>query len=119
MSSDFKRKMKNLKTCCHFEVPLVNISSCGIETFGKLLGLTKIECMKKNDNMIEPLTVDVKTAARMLGVCEKTVRTLTKKGELPVVRILGRVLYRPEDLTEFVEQRTQRAFGSVDNGAPS
>ena len=73
--------------------------------------------MKKNDIVIEPLTVNVKVAAKMLGVCEKTIRTLTKKGELPVVRILGRVLYRPEDLTEFVKQRTQRALGSGDDGA--
>ena len=77
--------------------------------------------MNKNDTVIEPLTVNVKMAAKMLGVCEKTIRTLTKNGELPVVRILGRVLYRPEDLAEFVKQRTQRALGSGDDGtcAPS
>ena len=68
--------------------------------------------MKNEEFMIEPLTVNVKTAATMLGVCEKTVRTLTKNGELPVVRILGRVLYRPGDLIEFVQQRTQRALGN-------
>ena len=71
----------------------------------------------KNDIVIEPLTVNVKTAAKMLGVCEKTIRNLTKSGELPVVRILGRVLYRPEDLTEFVRQRTQKALDSGDGGA--
>ena len=71
----------------------------------------------KNDVVIEPLTVNVKVAAKMLGVCEKTIRTLTKNGELPVVRILGRVLYRPEDLTEFVRQRTQRTLDSGDGGA--
>ena len=66
----------------------------------------------KNDVVLEPLTVNAKTAAKMLGVCERTVRTLTKMGELPVVKILGRVLYRPDDLIEFVQQRTQRALGN-------
>ena len=66
----------------------------------------------KNDIVLEPLTVNAKTAAKMLGVCERTVRTLTKMGELPVVKILGRVLYRPDDLIEFVQQRTQRASGN-------
>ena len=66
----------------------------------------------KNDVVLEPLTVNAKTAAKMLGVCERTVRTLTKMGELPVVKILGRVLYRPDDLIEFVQRRTQRALGN-------
>ena len=69
--------------------------------------------MMKNDIVLEPLTVNAKTAASMLGVCERTVRTLTKKGELPVVRILGRVLYRPNDLIAYVSLKTQRA---LDNG---
>ena len=66
----------------------------------------------KNDIVLEPLTVNAKTAAKALGICERTLRTLTKNGELPVVRILGRVLYRPEDLIKFVQQRTQKALGS-------
>ena len=66
----------------------------------------------KNDIVLEPLTVNAKTAAKMLGVCERTLRTLTKMGELPVVKILGRVLYRPDDLIEFVQRRTQRASGN-------
>ena len=68
--------------------------------------------MSYSENLkVEPLTVDVKTAAKMLNVCERTLRTLTKIGELPVVKILGRVLYRPDDLIEFVQQKTQRALG--------
>ncbi len=55
----------------------------------------------------EALVVDIRTAARLLGVCEKTVRNLTKRGELPVVRIMGRVLYRRVDLEDFVRRRSQ------------
>lgn len=57
---------------------------------------------------IEPLTVDTKTAAAMLNVCERTIRTLTKRGELPVIRIMGRVLYSREDLEDFVRRRSKK-----------
>ena len=72
--------------------------------------------MLKNDVlMADSLLFDVKTTARMLNVCERTIRTLrtlTKMGELPVVKILGRVLYSREDLVEFVRQRSQRETSS-------
>ena len=69
--------------------------------------------MLQNDVLVaEPLLLDVKTTARMLNVCERTIRTLTKMGELPVVKILGRVLYSREDLVEFVRQRSQRETSS-------
>jgi predicted site-specific integrase-resolvase len=64
--------------------------------------------VKKDDLMIEPLVVNAKTAARMIGVCERTLRTLSKQGDVPVVKIASRVLYRPEDLTEFIRLRTKR-----------
>jgi len=68
--------------------------------------------MMKNDLLAEPLLLDVKTVAKMLNVCERTIRTLTKMGELPVVKILGRVLYSREDLVEFVRQRSTREASS-------
>ena len=72
--------------------------------------------MKKNDIfgrksdvvLMEPLLIDVKEVARLLNVCERTVRTLTKSGELPVVKIASRVLYSRADLIEFVRQRSTR-----------
>jgi excisionase family DNA binding protein len=69
-------------------------------------------CMKlfMNDDVaeVESLVVDVRTAAKMLGVCERTVRNLTKRGELPVIRIAGCVRYSVEDLKEFVRQQSRR-----------
>jgi len=61
-----------------------------------------------NNIQIEPLTVNAKEAARLLGICERTLRTLTKSGELPVVRIMTRVLYSVEDLREFIRQRSKK-----------
>lgn len=58
--------------------------------------------------LMEPLTVDIRTAAKLLNVCERTIRNLTKRGELPVVKILGRVLYSREDLVAFVRQKSSR-----------
>jgi excisionase family DNA binding protein len=57
---------------------------------------------------VEPLTISKEKAAKMLGVCPRTVQTLTKNGELAFVRIFGRVLYPLEGLREFVQRRTQR-----------
>ena len=53
---------------------------------------------------VESLTVNVKEAAKMLGVCPKTVSNLTKRGVLPVIRIAGRVLYSREALIDFVRR---------------
>jgi len=67
----------------------------------------------KIDVLEESLTVNIKTAASMLCVSERTIRTLTKNGELPVIRIGSRAVYSREDLTEFVRQRSSRVM--IDN----
>jgi len=66
---------------------------------------------RENVLSVEPLTVNVKEAAKMLGVCERTVRMLTKNGVLPVIRIASRVLYSREGLIEFVRQRSKQESG--------
>ena len=67
---------------------------------------------------IEPLVVDIKMASKMLNVSERTVRTLTRKGELPVVKIMTRVLYSCDDLKEFVRQRSQKEPQGGDVNSP-
>jgi len=64
--------------------------------------------IRENVVSVETLTVSVKEAAKMLGVCERTVRTLTKSGVLPVIRLASRVLYSREDLIEFVRQGSKQ-----------
>jgi len=72
--------------------------------------MKKIDILGRKDEVVsrEPLLVDVKEVARLLNVCERTIRTLTKSGELPVVKLASRILYSVEDLVEFVRQRSTR-----------
>lgn len=71
------------------------------------------------DLPIEPLVVDVQTAALLLNVCERTIRNLTKQGDLPVVRIASRVLYSREDLADFIRQRTKRRSDGLNDRSNS
>jgi len=64
---------------------------------------------KDNGRIVESLLVNVGDAAKMLNISERTLRTITKRGELPTVRIASRVLYSREDLVEFIRQRSQSA----------
>src|SRR6266498_3583688 len=57
---------------------------------------------------VAPLLVNDREAARLLGVCAKTIYLLTKRGELPAVRIGRAVRYDVQDLRGFV-QRTKLA----------
>jgi len=47
-------------------------------------------------------------AAKILGVCPKTVYNLTKEGVLPVVRLAKRIVrYSRRDLEVFIQERTE------------
>lgn len=49
-------------------------------------------------------------AAKILGVCPKTIYNLTKSGALRAIRVMGRTIrYRLSDLDEFSKRRTQIA----------
>ena len=54
----------------------------------------------------EPLLLDVRAAARLLGVSPRTLFTLTRQG-LPHVRIGRRVFYPLDKLREWVARKTQ------------
>ena len=64
---------------------------------------------RDNGKIVESLLVNVTDAAKMLNISERTLRTITKRGELPTVRIASRVLYSREDLVDFIRQRSQSA----------
>ena len=77
--------------------------------FEEICRKNEVYCMNKNDVLsIEPLLIGVKEVAKMLCLCEKTIRNLTKRGELPAVRIGSSVRYCREDLIEFIRQRSTR-----------
>ena len=67
--------------------------------------------MNKRVSAENSLTVSTEEAAEMLGVCPRTVRNLTKRGELPVVKIAGCIRYSREALIDFVRQRSTREPG--------
>ena len=50
-----------------------------------------------------PLTLDYRAVADVLSVSERTVRRLTKSGELPAVAIAGSTRVRTADLAAYVE----------------
>ncbi|MDA0834256.1 MAG: helix-turn-helix domain-containing protein [Planctomycetota bacterium] len=55
----------------------------------------------------EPDTVDERGAAVMIGVSPRTVFTLRTTGELPHIKVRGRVLYLRSDIRSFLERSRQ------------
>ncbi|HEX8912801.1 MAG TPA: helix-turn-helix domain-containing protein [Humisphaera sp.] len=55
-----------------------------------------------------PFLLPPPDAARALGVSERTLFSLTKRGDLPAVRIGRSVRYDPADLRVFVERAKGR-----------
>jgi excisionase family DNA binding protein len=49
------------------------------------------------------LLLTPREAARMLSICEKTLWSLTKRGEIPAVRIGRAVRYDPRDLAAWIK----------------
>jgi len=42
-------------------------------------------------------------AAKMLGVCDKSLWNATKRGEIPAIKLGRSVRYDPRDLTRWIE----------------
>jgi len=53
---------------------------------------------------IEPLVVDLRTAARLLGISGRTLHSMKQSGEIPHVRFGNRVLFSIESLKTFILQ---------------
>jgi excisionase family DNA binding protein len=54
-----------------------------------------------------PLLVTVRQAAAVLAISERTLWALTKRGEIPVVRLGRAVRYDPKDLVRLIEGKKQ------------
>ena len=61
-----------------------------------------------NEQRNNTLLVTERVAARMLGVCQRTVFTLRKAGEIPFVKIGRSVRYSAADLKALIERRRVR-----------
>ena len=57
--------------------------------------------------MNNTLTMSVEQAAEQLGVCVKTVYTLTHRADFPVIRIGRRTRISREGLAEWVRKQTE------------
>ena len=53
------------------------------------------------------LLLSVREAATAMGICEKTLWTLTQKGEIPVVRIGSAVRYSVDGLREWIQKKSE------------
>lgn len=53
-----------------------------------------------------PLAMRPATAARAIGVCERTLWSLTQRGEIPHLRLGNIVLYPTAPLLRWLEERT-------------
>lgn len=54
---------------------------------------------------MEPILVNSREAAKMLGISERKLFDLTKRGEIPSVKTGKSVRYRPESLRQWAETR--------------
>ncbi|UCD49798.1 MAG: helix-turn-helix domain-containing protein [Phycisphaerales bacterium] len=65
----------------------------------------------------KPLLVDVREAARLLSVCERTVFNMVERGELTPVRIGRAVRFAVDDLGAWVTSRTGKNCANSENYA--
>ena len=59
---------------------------------------------------IPALLLTARAAAKAMMICERSLWDLSRKGEIPVVRIGRSVRYDPRDLTRWIEQ--QKVIGA-------
>jgi len=62
----------------------------------------------------EPLAVDTRDAARMIGVSPRSLWALTApRGPIPAARIGRRVVYRVDDLRAYLARLTEVSAGAA------
>lgn len=62
---------------------------------------------KESSSDTEALLLSPREAARALSICEKTLWTITQKGEIPVIKIGRLVRYPIEGLKAWIENKSQ------------
>ena len=70
--------------------------------------------MTKQTETIPRLLMDAHDTARALSICERTLATMTKAGEVPHVRVRTRVLYDPRALSAWIDDLVQGGSVSPD-----
>jgi len=65
--------------------------------------------LTRRERQVERLLLTPREAAAALGICERTLYTLTKRGEIPVVRAGRLVRYSVEDLKTWIKKSSECA----------
>jgi excisionase family DNA binding protein len=73
--------------------------------------------IQRNKNT-DSILLDKKTAAEALAISVRMVEKLVRRGDLASVRIGDRVLFRRDDLIDFVVKRCARLRGRYEEAEP-
>jgi len=76
-----------------------------------------ISMSRTSRQSIPPLLVSPREAAKLLSVCEKTLWTLTQRGDIPCLRIGRAVRYSMEDLRAWIAGRSEKKCADSQNCA--
>jgi len=74
--------------------------------------------MAKQPEKIPRLLMDAHDTAMALSICERTLATMTKAGEIPHMRVRTRVLYDPRALSAWIDDQVQGGGPSIDGIGP-
>jgi excisionase family DNA binding protein len=71
-----------------------------------------MDCFGEDKKMttIEPMLLTPREAAKALSICERTLYALTRRGELPVVRIGRAVRYDVADLRGYIDRMKKQSM---------
>lgn len=58
---------------------------------------------------IERLLLTPRETAQAMNICERTLYTLTKRGDLPVVRIGRALRYSVDDIRDFIKKSSKNS----------
>lgn len=65
-----------------------------------------------------PILLDLRTAARRLGISRSSLYVVCQRGEIATTKIGGRRLVSADEITRFVAEKTSRTFASNWKGLP-
>jgi excisionase family DNA binding protein len=78
-----------------------------------------IRCTSGPEAVTEELLLKAPAAAKALGISERALWTLTRKGDIPHVKIGRSVRYSPDDLRAWIgSQKSSGSSGGSDHPAP-
>lgn len=68
----------------------------------------------RREQVIEPMLLSPRATAKVLGICEKTLWTLTQRGEIPAIHIGRAVRYDISDVKAWIKaKKSQKAVDIV------